>query len=302
MSWFFLTLLSALFLGFYDVAKKMALKGNAVRPVLFSSVLVSGVVWLPMILWSNSHSFPTSMAWLQVEPLRLEQHFLLFLKSSLVAASWGFAYVALKHLPMTIASTIRATSPLWTIVIATLFLEERPRAIQWLGVSIILSSFYAFSFVGKREGIHFHRDRWVGCMVAATLLAACSALYDKFLLQRCGFSPATVQAWFSIYLVVVVLPFFLHWRFSARSKTIDQFEWRWVILWIGVSLLIADFLYFAAIQKPDALISLISPLRRSSVLVPFVMGIWWFGEKSFRPKAVCIGAMLIGIFLLSLAK
>ena len=54
-----------------------------------------------------------------------------------------------------------------------------------------------------------HRNKWIGCMMVATLLGACSALYDKYLLQVIGLPVATVQAWFSLYLVVVLLPFYI---------------------------------------------------------------------------------------------
>ena len=100
-------------------------------------------------------------------------------ESALVGSSWGFAYVALKQLPLSIASPIRATSPLWTVIIATTFLGERPDILQWIGVIVILAALYLFSLVGRREGIHFHRDKWVICMFVATILSSFCALYDK---------------------------------------------------------------------------------------------------------------------------
>ncbi|MCA9198882.1 MAG: DMT family transporter [Planctomycetales bacterium] len=279
----------------------MAVKDNAVRPVLFYSVLTGAIIWLPLLVASHFKWLPEEMRWLQVDATGGIDHLLLAIKSAIVGASWGFAYAALKHLPITIASTIRATSPLWTILIATLFLDERPSLLQWSGVALILSSFYAFSLVGKREGIHFRRNKWVACMMAATILAACSALYDKYLLQRMDYSPATVQAWFSVYLVLVTLPFYVHWVRAERRKRTDPFQWRSVIPWIGILLLITDFLYFTALEQPDAMISLVSPLRRTSVLVTFLYGIRMLKEKSYKPKAVCLAGMLAGVFLLSLA-
>lgn len=299
MSWFLCTLLSALFLGLYDIAKKMAVKDNAVRPVLFYSVLTGAIIWLPLLVASHFKWLPEEMRWLQVDATTGRDHVLLAIKSAIVGASWGFAYVALKHLPITIASTIRATSPLWTILIATLVLDERPSWLQWSGVVLILSSFYAFSLVGKREGIHFRRNKWVACMMAATILAACSALYDKYLLQRMNYSPATVQAWFSVYLVLVTLPFYANWVRTQRKSSTDRFQWRRVIPWIGILLLITDYLYFTALEQPDAMISLVSPLRRTSVLVTFLYGIRMLKEKSFKPKAACLLGMLAGVFLLS---
>lgn len=298
MSWVFLSVCSALFLGLYDLAKKDAVRDNAVLPVLFFGVLTSAVIWAPFIVWSLVHpeSYPSPQ--FLVVPIQPHEHLLLLAKSALVGASWIFGYFALKHLPLTIAAPIRATSPIWTILLAVLLLHERPGGWQWLGIAIVLAAFYAFSFLGKLEGIRFHRDKWVGYMLIATLLGACSALYDKYLLQHVGLRPANVQAWFSVYLVVVMLPFYLGWQKGLWPR--GQFEWRWTIPLIGILLLIADFFYFTAISDEEALISVISPIRRASVIVSFLGGAILYKEKNFRPKAICLLALLGGILLLYL--
>jgi drug/metabolite transporter (DMT)-like permease len=300
MSWITLSICSALLLGLYDLAKKHALKDNAVLPVLFFGIVTSACVWLPFVLWSHlaPESYPSAR--FLVQSLGAHEHVLLFLKSALVAGSWIFGYFALKNLPLSIAGPIRATGPLWTILLAVFLMGESPSAWQWGGIAIVLGAFYAFSFVGKLEGIHFYRDKWIGCMIAATLIGACSAIYDKFLLQTALIEPATVQAWFSLYLVVVMLPFYLLWLRGAWPR--GRFEWRWSIPMIGLLLLSADFLYFTAIAQEGALIAVISPIRRAAVVVTFLGGILLHKELNFRPKLVCIVFLLIGIALLKMGN
>ena len=300
MTWILLSLCSAVFLGFYEIAKKVSLKENAVPPVLFFNVLTAASLWLPLILFSQFYPTGVRAHFLRVESLSGTGHILLFLKSLIAGSSWIFASFALKHLPMSIAAPIRASSPLWTITIAVIFLSERPDLWQWGGITIILISFYAFSLVGRKEGIHFHRNRWVGFMVIATLLGACSALYDKFLLQNCHLHAATVQAWFSVYLVLVMTPLVTHWYFKGRTTT--PFQWRWSIPVISILLLVSDFLYFTAIETPGGLISVISPLRRTSIVIAFIAGVRIYGEKNPLPKAVCILSMLVGVYVLSLSR
>jgi len=300
MSWVLLSILSALFLGVYDMSKKHALKENAVLPVLFFGIVTGGCIWLPFILWSHlaPENFP--LASFLVDPIDPATHALLFAKSALVATSWIFAYFALKHLPLSIAGPIRATSPLWTILLAVLLMGESPGPLQWCGIALVLGAFYGFSFIGKLEGIYFHRDKWVGFMIAATLIGACSAIYDKYLLQTVGIRPATVQAWFSVYLILVMLPFYLLWRSNIWPR--GTFQWRGSIPLIGIFLLIADFLYFTAINQEGALISVISPIRRAAVVVTFLGGICLHGEKNFRPKALCIALLLAGVVLIKMAS
>lgn len=296
MSWLVLTIASALLLGFYDYFKKLALRDNAVMPVLFGSVGAGALVWLPFIVWSaiSPDSLPGPL--LHVTDLGSREHLLLLFKSVLVGASWVCGYIGIKSLPLSIATPIRATGPLWTILFAVLFFHESPTVRQWLGVATILISFFAFTLVGRREGIRFHRDPAVFYMIAATLLGAGSALYDKFLLQDAGIQPGAVQAWFTVYMAVLLIPAMVWWR---RSKNRHPFHWHWAIPVIGITLLLADILYFTAISRPDALISLISPVRRSSVIVSFLLGILLFGEMQVVAKGACILGIVLGVVMLS---
>lgn len=296
MSWLLLTIASAFLLGFYDYFKKVALHDNAVLPVLFGSVAAGAVLWLPFMLWSALAPASLPSDFLHVTAISARGHLLLFAKAALVGASWLFGYYGIKSLPLSIASPIRATGPLWTITFAVLLFHESPTPKQWLGVAIILLSFFAFSFVGRREGIHFHRNRAVFFMIGATLLGAASSLYDKYLLHGAALTPAQVQAWFTLYTTLLLVPPLLLWR---RIDHRHAFHWHWAIPVIGITLLGADILYFTAIAQPDALISLISPVRRTSVVVSFLLGIFLFREKQLRSKGVCVAGIITGIILLS---
>ena len=302
INWFLLTLIAAAFLGCYDVAKKRAVTNNAVPPVLLLNVSTSALIWSIPIILELTSATPTGIGILPLDLCNLDavEHGLLFGKSMMVGISWMFAFVALKHLPISIAAPIRATSPMWTIVLAVFLMAERPMKIQWIGIALILVAFYAFSLVGMREGIQFRRNRAVWLMVAATLVSAFCGLYDKYLLQTMGFTPAVVQAWFSIYLVPVMIPMFGYWYFLDRKKS--TFQWRWSIPLIAILLLLADYTYFVALAQPDALISVISPLRRTSIIIPFFFGIWFLQEVNWRAKLVCTMLLLTGVYLISLGS
>ena len=59
------------------------------------------------------------------------------------------------------------------------------------------------------------------------------------------------------------------------------------------------FVDFTAIAQPEALISLISPVRRSSVVISFLLGIFLFRETHRRAKGTCIAGIITGVILLS---
>jgi len=294
MSWVVLSLVSALFLGFYDLSKKHAVHANAVLPVLFLSTVFGAVVWVVLMGAATWTPLPLP-AILRVEPLTLAQHGQMLLKSVIVSGSWILTYFAFKHLPMSIAAPIRATGPLWTLFGAILVLGERPNGWELLGIGTTLVSFLGLSLAGRREGIHFHRDKWVGFLIGGTLLGAVSGLYDKYLFGHAGFAAGTVQAWFSIYLVVLFLPLAIGWK--RRWWPRAEFHWRWSIPFIGWFLLVADFAYFTALRDEEALVSLVSSMRRGSTLVAFAGGLWLFRERGGWAKVLAVLGVVAGIVL-----
>ena len=294
MHWIVASLVSALFLGVYELCTKHAVRDNAVVPVLFFSTLSGAVVWLVLLIGQAVHpgTLPASLV---VDPLTLVQHLQLVLKSAIVAASWVFTYFALKHLPLSLGSPIRATSPLWTLLGAILILGERPTSLETVGVLTTLASFVGLSVAGRLEGVHFHRNKWVWFLVAGTLLGAVGSLYDKYLLGRAHFSVPTVQAWFSVYLVVLFAPFAIGWKRRWWSR--NEFHWRWSIPFIAFTLLVADYIYFSALRDPHSLVSVVMSLRRGSTLVAFAGGLLLFGEKNGWQKFPAVVGILVGIIL-----
>lgn len=294
MHWIAASLLSALVLGFYDLSTKHAVRDNAVLPVLFFANVCSSLVWLVMLALDASTVVALPIS-LQVDDLTPVQHLQLLLKSTIVAGSWLCSYFALKNLPLSLAAPIRATGPMWTLCGALLVLGERPTWLEFLGVGITLASFFGLSLAGAREGIHFHKNQWIAWLLGGTLLGAVSGLYDKFLLGHVGFRAATVQCWFSIYLALIFLPLAVGWKFRWWPRKV--FHWRWSIVGVSFALLVADFLYFDALRDPDALVSLVSSLRRGSTLVAFAGSVWLFKEGNGRQKLVPVFGIVAGIML-----
>lgn len=294
MPWIIASLVSAAFLGCYDLCIKHSVRENAVLPVLFFANVCSASVWLVLM---GLHALQPAFlpAVLAVAPLNPVQHVQLLLKSVIVASSWVCSYFAVKHLPVSLASPIRATGPVWTLIGALILLHERPSWLEMLGVVVTLGSFVGLSVVGRREGIHFHRDKWIWWLCAGTLLGGISGLYDKFLLGRQGFAASTVQAWFSIYLALLFLPLAVGWKLRWWPR--HEFHWRWTIVGVSVALLLADFVYFSALRSPDALVSVVSSLRRGSTLVAFGGGLWLFREANGWQKLPAVLGVLAGIVL-----
>ncbi len=298
--WLYLSALSAVLLGFYDISRKHALRSNAVIPVLFVASVIEAFLLLPIIVLSRTSPDLLARLGLFIPQFGLMAHFYCFLKAIIVAVLWLLGYFSMKHLPISIVTPIGASGPVWTLVGAMLVFGERLTAFQWVAFAVLFVSYYIFSLVGSREGIVFHTNKWVLLLFLAILLGAGSGLYDKYLVHTLGLSAVGVQVWFMIYMIPVLGFTLLAFWWPNRAKY-TPFEWRWSIALIGFSLAIADVAYFKALGYEDALLSLIAAVRSGGVVISFLGGALIFHENQIRHKAVALVGVLAGVFMLLLS-
>ena len=296
--WLILAFTSAALLGLYDVAKKQAVKGNAVPTVLLLNTLFSSLLFLPVIISSECNLGWFDDTIFDIEPQPLRSHLLIILKSAIVLSSWIFGYFGIKHLPLTLVGPINATRPVLVLVGAMLIFGERLNTLQWIGVILALMSIFLLSRSSKKEGIDFAYNRWILCVAAAAVLGATSGLYDRYIMQE--LEPLFVQSWYNIYqLTMMAIAVTLIYLFQ-HNRT--QFHWSWAIPLISLFLSAADLAYFVALSDGDAMISVVSMIRRGSVVVSFACGAMLFKEKNLRSKAIDLIFILAGMLFLWLGS
>ena len=296
--WLQLAFLSAALLGLYDVAKKKAVRDNSVPQVLLLNTLFSTLFFLPAII-----SGSMSLGWFEgtlfdIAPMGSHQHLLVMVKAAITLSSWLFGYVGIKHLPITIVGPINATRPVIVLLGAFLIFGERLNLMQWIGVLLALLSLFLLSRAGKKEGIDFVRDKWILCVAAAALLGAVSGLYDRHILGQ--IEPLVVQSWFCVYQVVMMGAIVAVLSLTNRLTT--PFRWSWAIPMISIFLTAADMAYFVALSQDEAMVSVVSMVRRSSVVVSFACGALLFGERNLRSKAIDLAFILVGMIFLWLGS
>ena len=299
MMWVGLAFLSALLLGFYDVFKKLSLSGNAVIPVLCLSTLFSSLFLLPLFFLSQADIIGAESS-LYTHAFVWEEQKYYLIKAFIVMSSWICGYIGIKYLPLTIVGPINATRPIMVLLGALLLLGERLNLWQWLGVTVAFFAFLLLSYSGKKEGIDFRRNRWIICVVMANIFGAVSALFDRWLLSPSGphCDKIAVQLWNNIYQCIILVVIILIMSLWKKRRRTPSFTWRWSIIMISVSLSLADFMYFWALSHTDAMISVVSMIRRSGVIVAFVFGAMIFKEKNLRSKAIDLALVLLSMFFL----
>lgn len=297
--WLSLAFLSAALLGLYDAAKKQSLTGNAVLPVLLLNTLFSTLLFLPMILSSSLDAGWFEGTVLHAPKGDFEAHGLVAMKAVIVLTSWIFGYFGIKHLPLTIVGPINATRPVMVLVGALLLFGERLNLYQWIGVLLGLFSLFLLSRSSKREGVHFTHNIWILFVALSAVTGALSGLYDKFIMGR--LEPVFVQSWYNLYqlLIMSAIVALLWW---PKRKTTTPFHWSWAIPLISIFLSAADFAYFYALSEEDSMISVVSMVRRGSVIISFLCGAVLFHERNLKAKAIDLALILVGMFFLWLGS
>ena len=276
--WIWLAVGSALMLGIYDVAKKQSLKRNSSLGVLLLATAFSTLFLSP---------------WLSAGPL--QDHMRLWVKAALVALAWISGMEGLRLLPITIASPIKASRPVFVLLFSILLFGERLNAWQWAGTVVALAALYILSLSGKKEGIRFRSNKGIAWMVVSVAAGVASALWDKHILG--SMEPLFVQSWCNLYITALLALTCLFFRLKDKEH-FQPIRWDWSILLIAVFITTADALYFFSLKDPDALLSVISMIRRSSVLVTFVGGAILFKETNLRSKALALAVLLAGMALI----
>lgn len=287
--WITLALVSALCLGFYDISKKVSLRGNNVLAVLFLNTLFCTLLMSPVIVGGvvkGDFGFGNSPV----------AHAMIAVKALIVLSSWMLGYFSIKHLPLTIASPIAASRPVLVLVGALLVFGERLNLWQWGGIALGFFSLFFITRIGRKEGFTLRNSRWLWMSVGAAVMGAVSALYDKYLLR--SFEPLEVQAWYTLYQFLIMGSVLLLMMRSRHGDAGGKFTWRWPILLISVFLTVADIAYFYALSLPGSMIAVVSMIRRGSVIVSFFYGVVALGERDVKAKLLDLSLLLVGLAML----
>ncbi len=287
--WIWASVLSAVFLGFYDVAKKHSLRRNDVLHVLFFSTLFSSLILAPMLSCGSAGD-----------------HMKLVLKALIVTSSWVSGLMAMQLLPLTTVSMVKASRPVFVLLFSLLLFGERLNAFQWAGSIISFYALFMLSRTSSREGVSFTRSRGMLALAISVATGVASALYDRHIMK--SLEPLFVQSWTNVYITAIMALLLLGMKLwsgrgaEASSEWFKPFRWDWTLPLIAVLITLADFLYFYALSCPDTMLSIVSIVRRGSVIVPFVFGALMLREKNIRAKAFDLAVLLAGMLLIVLGS
>lgn len=310
--WVLLAFVSAVCLGGYDISKKVALRDHRVVDVLTLSILISSAILsVPLVLSRVIPELMTGTPFF-VPPMDGQAHVMTLLKSCIVLSSWVFAYVSLKHLPLSVVSPMQATRPMWTLMGALLIFGERLNLWQWIGVVLAIGSIFVFSFSSHQRRaqasgirLRLHDNRYYICLALAIVIGACSGLYDKYMMRR--YDHNAVQVYYTLYQAVMMLVVWWVTRRKTRKPLREPLRmpsWRSLlpIALISVFLVVSDNVYMLALRDPDSLIAVVSTVRRGGAVIGFAYGLLFLHEPEPKKKLACMIGVMAGLICLAVGS
>lgn len=288
--WLLFAFLAMMLVGIRDPFKKVSLRGNDTLTILFLNTLFCCLLFLPLMF---------------VRQPTLSQAVACMVKALLLMGCWLCSYAGIKHLPITISGLISAFGPVLVVIAAGILFGENLSWLQLCGVVVSFISLATLNRSGKKEGIHFKSDKYIWLMLLSTVFSAGSALFDKLMYAPLeaggmGLDVWTMQAWYNVPLLLMLgLVLLIRKPLNHGANVTNRnFRWNWTIIAVSACECAADLFSCLALQEPDAMISVISMIRRGSVVVAFLIGAYVFHETNLRSKVFDLLLVLTGLFLL----
>lgn len=294
--WIVFGISAGLILGLYDFWTKKSMDGNDVISIVFFSSFFGMAAWgLVLTLGAGNTLSPVNLF-----NLGYEHQLLIAVKSMAMTLSWILAYYAVKALPMSFSGAVRASGPLWTMTGGVLIFGEYLTATQFFLLFASIAAYYALSQIGKKEGIDAIKSKPVMMMLAATIFSAATTVYDKYLVQSIGLTAASIQINSSVQRFLIALVIFYVYKKHSKIKT--STTWSVYIPLVGISWVVAEYVYFLAIVQADSNVTYLSVFRRMSLVVGFILSAIFIGEKYLKQKTIIILVLVLSTVALILER
>lgn len=207
---------------------------------------------------------------------------------------------ALKREELSYTAPLNAMVPLFTLLLAGVFLGESPPRFGVIGVLAIVAGAYIVSI--KPDRIHWYdplkrlaTSTGAQLSVAVTLFYAINTILIKVLTNN-GYGALTVFYLTTAigWLFLIYVPIFKH----KELKAIERSD-RLAVFGGGVSSFASG--YFHILATSSTFTSYVTSVRRLDALISIVLGWRYLKETNIRIKLIGAGVMMVGSVLLAVS-
>jgi len=275
-TWIILTFLYAIVIGFYNCAKKKAVKKNSVYEVFAVFSLMAFVI-------TTLISDKTIIISYQYFPI-------IFVKSLLIAGAWLIAGYLINKIPISLYAVLMLSKILFTIALSIFFLNEKITFTTLIGMVIVIIGLLLVNNHPDKRVKKEISTKHLYLLLLSCLLSSISSVLDKRILLHINSSQ--LQFWFLLFLTIIFGVVLIIRNKKIKFKTIKKNYW---IPLMAITLVVADRLLFMANEIPESQVSIMTILKQVSTIEIIILGKVIFKEKRIIRKLVCSLVIIIGI-------
>ncbi len=287
MNWFWWVLLSSLFGSFALITKKKALIKEHATEFLTTFKFFEVLTLILFIPFMN---------------FKISLNLILFAVaiSIITTISLLFAAKSYKHLELSIVSPLMDLGPIFTIIIAFMFLGERLNYYQLFGVGLLIFGAYLLEASHDKNILNNIRSifsqKYMKFILLALVLSAFAEVGHKYLISYIDALTLLFLSYIFNFIISFIISTMLYQGYKDLIHGIKKAGK--IIFLDAVFSTLSNITYLYAISL--TMISLVLPIKRLSTLIAVIVGGRLFHEHNLVQRMFACIIMLFGIALISL--
>ncbi|MEM3791180.1 MAG: DMT family transporter [Candidatus Micrarchaeaceae archaeon] len=282
--WYILALASSFVMGISTIWEKKALREEHASAYSSSFSIVTAIISLVFIPFANFNISPYILA-------------VIYISSIFSTAGYLLNARTFRHGNISVSSPIFSSFPmLFVVIFASVFLGERVKTIQYVGIASMIIFTYALLFKSdSKEAKSFEKPKYRYLLILSSLFNAAGAVLMKYAL---GYVNAFTYIIIAEFFVAVNMNVYMQIKYNGIREAIGNIliNKKDIIPISALTTIYRILYYFSA---SIIAISLAAPLRNTIyVIITTFFGGMFFKEKNLAYKLVFSALILFSAYLI----
>lgn len=277
-NWVILTILYAIFTGFFQCSKKKAAEKNSIYEVLASFTLISFLI----VAFTSKDVFNVELQYIMI----------ILAKSLVIVVAWLLSLYAMSNMSISLYGVINLSRIIFSVILSLIFLGEKLTITTFIGLVIVIIGLILVDRISNKKDNKEASFKVIAILLFACFLNSVSAIIDKKILSN--ITSSQLQFWFLLFLTIAYW-----WIILIRNKKIDfkNLNKNYWVLGAAVALAVGDKFLFMANAIPESSVIVMTLLKKISTIELIILGKIIFKEKNIIKKLLCSLLIIFGITL-----
>lgn len=275
-------LLASVFSGLTSVFAKTGIKNIDSLLATFLRTIVISLFLFLIAIWKENLN----------DIFLLDTKTILFLILSGISNTllWICYFKALDLGTVSKVTPIDKTSVVLTLILSSIFLNEKITSIKIISIVLILSGTF---LTIKKESKDSKDNKWIIYAILTAVFTSTTTVLSKIGIESTN---TTLITFLRTIVVLIILTTITLFKKKYKSiKDIEKRSWLFIIL-SGLSTSLSWLFYFKALALGEA--SVVFPIEKLSLVVSILMSITFLKEKVNKKQIIGIIIIVIGTSLL----